>query len=142
MTLASFSAQGGVDRVTVSWETVSEENNAGFNIYRADNDAGPQTLLAYVPSQGPGSTQGFAYTYDDLAVQAGQTYWYWLGDVSLNGATTLHGPVSATVQAPTAVTLNSVTASPVAATGAALPWLLAAAGLAAAAGAARRRRQS
>jgi hypothetical protein len=53
---------------------------------------------------------------------------------------TLHGPVSATVQAPTAVTLNSVQADPAAGTGVALPWLLGAAGLAVAAGAALRRR--
>lgn len=39
--------------------------------------AGAQTLLAYLPSQAPGSTQGFTYTYDDLVVQPGQTYWYW-----------------------------------------------------------------
>jgi hypothetical protein len=126
--LASFDAQAGLDRVDLAWETVSEVDNAGFNLYRGDDAAGPQMLLAYVPSQAPGSTQGFAYTYDDLDVQPGQTYWYWLEDVSLSGATTLHGPVSATVQAPTAVTLSDMTASPAPGAGAALPWLLAAAG--------------
>jgi hypothetical protein len=110
VTLASFTTQGGADRVTVAWETVSEIDNAGFNLYRSASAAGPQTLLAYVPSQGPGSSQGFAYSYEDLAVQPGQTYWYWLEDVSLSGATTLHGPVSATVQAPTAVTLSGLQA--------------------------------
>ncbi len=142
VTLASFGAQGSSDRVVVSWETLSEANNAGFNVYRADNDAGPQTLLAYVPSQAPGSTQGFAYSYDDLAVQPGQTYWYWLEDVSLSGATTLHGPVSATVSAPTAVTLASLQATPAApaipaaaAALAGLAGLMAAAGVAIAGGA-------
>jgi hypothetical protein len=138
--LASFTAQGGADRVTVTWETVGEQGNAGFNLYRADSATGPLTLLAYVPSQAPGAGQGFAYSYEDLAVQPGQTWWYTLEDVSLSGATTLHGPVSATVQTPTAVTLNSITASPAVATGAALPWLLAAAGLAVAGGVALRRR--
>jgi hypothetical protein len=141
VTLASFTAQGGADRVAVAWETVSEFGNAGFNLYRADSAVGPQTLLAYVPSQAPGSTVGFAYSYDDLAVQAGQTYWYWLEDVSLGGATTLHGPVSATVQAPTAVTLSSVTASPAAASSA-LPWLLLAAGAGLAVGASNLRRRT
>ena len=126
--------------VRLAWETLSEANNAGFNLYRADDAAGPRTLLAYVPSQGPGSTQGFAYTYDDLAVQPGQTYWYWLEDVSLSGATTLHGPVSATVSAPTAVTLSSFSASPAAAP-AALPWLLVVAASAGAALAVTRRRR-
>ena len=121
VSLASFTAEPQAGSVRLAWETVSEANNAGFNLYRADNDTGPQTLLAYVPSQGPGSTQGYAYTYDDLGVQPGQTYWYWLEDVSLGGATTLHGPVSATVSAPTAVTLSGISASPAA--GMALPWL-------------------
>ncbi|MFZ2362348.1 MAG: hypothetical protein WA040_23615, partial [Anaerolineae bacterium] len=117
VTLASFNAEAQADRVAVDWQTVSETGNAGFNLYRSTDPAGPQALLGYVPSQGPGSSQGFAYSFEDLDVQAGQTYWYWLEDVSLSGATTLHGPVSATVQAPTAVTLSSVSASPAAAAG-------------------------
>jgi hypothetical protein len=65
----------------------------------------------------PGGTQGASYSYEDPILSAGQTYWYWLEDVSLSGATTLHGPVNATVQAPTAVTVGALLASP--ATGAA-----------------------
>lgn len=141
VTLASFGAQAGVDRVVLAWETVSEVDNAGFNLYRGDDAAGPQTLLAYVPSQAPGSTQGFSYSYDDLDVQPGRTYWYWLEDVSLSGATTLHGPVSATVLAPTAVTLAAVSASPAAAP-AGLAWLWVAAGAGLAIGVSRRRRRS
>jgi hypothetical protein len=120
VTLASFTAQGGAGRITVAWETVSEIDNAGFNLYRGDSDAGPETLLAYIPSQGPGSAQGFAYSYEDVDVEPGQTYWYWLEDISLAGATTLHGPVSARAQGPTAVALIDVSASP-AAGAAALP---------------------
>lgn len=121
VTLTSFAAEALADRVMVTWETVSELTNAGFNLYRSDSAAGPQTLLATVPSQAPGSAQGYAYSFDDLDVQTGQTWWYWLEDVSLSGATTLHGPVSATVQTPTAVTLSSVSVGAEAAT--ALPWL-------------------
>lgn len=138
--LAAFDAQGGPDRITVRWETVSETGNAGFNLYRSASAAGPLTLLAYVPSQAPGSTQGFAYSYEDLAVQPGETWWYTLEDVSLSGATSLHGPVSGTVQAPTAVTLASVSASPATTVGSALPWLLMVAGAGLALTAARRRR--
>ncbi len=126
VTLAGFSAEAQAGHVLVAWETVSEIGNAGFNLYRSDDPAGPLTLLAHVPSQAPGSTQGAAYSYEDLNVSPGEIYWYWLEDVSLSGATTLHGPVSATVQTPTAVTLGSISASPAAAP--ALPWLLLAAG--------------
>ncbi|MFZ2362564.1 MAG: ExeM/NucH family extracellular endonuclease [Anaerolineae bacterium] len=140
VTLASFDAEPGVDRVTVAWETVSELGNAGFNLYRSTDPASPQALLAYVPSQAPGGTAGAAYSYDDLDVQPGQTYWYWLEDVSLSGATTLHGPVSATVQAPTAVTLGGLQAAP-AATAAGLSWLWITAGAGAALALGRRRRR-
>jgi trimeric autotransporter adhesin len=114
VTLVDFNAAQVGDLVQVTWETVSEIDNAGFNLYRTGSVGDrpePSDLLAYVPSQAPGSTQGAAYTYEDAAVEAGQTYWYWLEDVDLSGATTLHGPVSATVQTPTAVTLSGLEAA-------------------------------
>jgi hypothetical protein len=141
VTLASFSAAQQGDLVRVAWETVSELDNAGFNLYRTGSVGDrPKRgdLIAAIPSQAPGGTPGAAYSYEDLAVQPGETWWYWLEDVSLSGATTLHGPVSATVQGPTAVTLGSLSARPAAA-GATLPWLLAAAGAGAALALRRRR---
>ncbi len=128
--LVSFEARPVDNHILVTWQTLSEFDNAGFNLYRSTDPAGPQTLLAYVPSQAPGSTVGAAYSYEDLAVEPGQTYWYWLEDVSLSGATTLHGPVSATVQAPTAVTLSSVSVRPAAHLTLPWLWLVAGAGLA------------
>jgi hypothetical protein len=95
--------------------------------------------LAYVPSQAPGAAQGAIYSYEDLAVQPGQTYWYWLEDVDLGGATTLHGPVSVTVQTPTAVTLAGLEAAGGGA--ASFAGLALAAGLAAAGGLFWRRRR-
>jgi hypothetical protein len=132
VTLANFTAEGQAGQVLVSWETVSEIDNAGFNLYRSDSAAGPQMLLGYTPSQAPGSTQGAAYSYVDAAVEAGRTYWYWLEAVDLAGATTLHGPVSATMQTPTAVTVAGFEA----AAGSTKPvaGLVLAVGLAAAAG--------
>ena len=111
VTLASFDAQSQPNHVLVSWETVSETGNAGFNLYRADSATAPQSLLAFVPSQAPGSAQGHSYAWQDGDVVDGQTYWYWLEDIALNGATTLHGPVSVTFQTPTAVALTDMQAS-------------------------------
>jgi hypothetical protein len=105
--LASFAAQQQEDAVQVTWETVSELNNAGFNLYRSLAADGERTLLATVPSAAPGSTAGAAYSWRDPDVVAGQTYWYLLEDMDLSGATSLHGPVSVAVQAPTAVALAS-----------------------------------
>lgn len=108
--LASFDATSQADHVLVTWETVSEANNAGFNLYRGLSADGPYTLLDFVPSASPGGTAGAAYSYQDFDVAAGQTIWYQMEDIALSGAATMHGPVSVLYQAPTAVTLNSVQA--------------------------------
>ncbi len=126
ITLASFDAQSQAGHVLVTWETVSEAGNAGFNLYRTPSAQAPTAadLLVFVPSQGPGSTQGFAYAYQDQAVTAGETTWYWLADVDLNGAATLHGPVSVVYVGPTAVTLSGLEATQNS-SALAWPWLAA-----------------
>ena len=129
VTLASFDAVAQADHVLVTWETVSELQNSGFNLYRTQTADPPAAanLLAFVPSQGPGSAQGFAYSHDDYDVTAGNAYWYWLEDVDFSGVTTMHGPVSVVFTSPTAVTLNGLEAAAgQPATLVAWPWLLAA----------------
>jgi hypothetical protein len=123
VTLADFDAQQVADYVRVTWETVSELNNRGFNLYRGVSPAGWDTQLnsALIPSQSQGSSGGFVYTWDDHAgLVPDTTYYYWLEDVELSGVATMHGPVSVDFVAPTAVTVGRVQASP-AAGAAALP---------------------
>lgn len=123
-TLDSFFVAARMDGVLVTWATVSEVGNLGFNLYRALDPAGSQNLLAYVPSQAPGSSQGFAYTWLDTDVVDGQTYFYWLETLGAGGTNTQYGPVSITYQTPTAVETTSLTAQPT--DGSAFtPWLLA-----------------
>ncbi|HSN73785.1 MAG TPA: right-handed parallel beta-helix repeat-containing protein, partial [Anaerolineae bacterium] len=74
VSLASFEAVAQADDVLLRWETVSEVDNTGFNLYRATRVDGEQTLLAFIPSQAPGSSQGFAYEWLDSDVTAGETY--------------------------------------------------------------------
>ena len=95
-----------------------------------------------IPSQSqglPGS--GFLFSWNDSQdLVPGTTYFYWLEDLDINDVLTLHPePVSVTyVNAPSAVTLNSLSAVP-----AAVPALggLAAVALAALAGVGLRRRR-
>jgi hypothetical protein len=113
VTLAGFSAVQQGDAVLVTWETVSEIDNRGFNLYRGLSPASPDRQLNQhlIPSQSSGSATGFVYTWEDRAdLVAGQTYYYWLEDLDVSGATTLHGPVSALFGAPTAVTLGGLSA--------------------------------
>jgi hypothetical protein len=125
VTLASFTAEAQAGGVLATWETVSEVNNRGFNLYRGTSPDEPSMQLNQylIPSQSQGTPSGFVYTWEDGADLApGTTYFYWLEDLDIHGATALHGPVSVDFVGPTAVTLSDVSASP-AAGAAALPWL-------------------
>jgi hypothetical protein len=95
--LASFTATPHDGYVLVEWKTASEMDNAGFNVWRSETEAGSYTQLnaALIPAQG-GPTTGASYSYDDDAVTNSVTYWYKLEDLDLYGVSTLHGPVSAT----------------------------------------------
>lgn len=106
--MSSLGATCSAEAATVSWETVSEVNNQGFNVYRSDAADGTREQLnaALIPSKAPGSTSGAAYEYVDSTAVAGNTYYYWVESVDLSGATALSGPTSATCQDPTAVTLS------------------------------------
>ncbi len=93
--LARFAAWPEGKALHVEWETVSEIDAVGFNLYRSNAADGPYTRLnpELIPSQAPGSPIGAVYTWNDTAVQPGVTYYYKLEDVDTHGMVTLHGPV-------------------------------------------------
>ncbi len=98
--LASITATGGIRSITVNWETISEVDNLGFNLYRSTTSDGrimtklnDQLIPTLLP---PGSLGGTTYTYvDSAAMKPRTTYYYWLQSVDLSGGTALFGPVSA-----------------------------------------------
>ncbi len=111
VTLASFAATPHGAGVTLQWETTSELDNQGFFVRRGTTS--DVTLAArltddLIPSQAPGSVEGFTYEWTDSEIEAGTTYYYWLEAVDIHGQSTLHGPVSATVQDPSALTLGAL----------------------------------
>jgi hypothetical protein len=114
-TLAGFVALSHGDAIHVVWETTSEVDNWGFNLVRATSpDAESATLLndELIASEAPGSTEGASYEWIDSAVEPSTTYYYWLETVSTTGDVARHGPVNATVQVPTSITLGALHASP------------------------------
>lgn len=137
VTLNSFTATAQEDAVLAAWETASEIDLQGFNLYRGLAADGPWTQLndLLIPGQAPGSTMGYSYDYLDREVTPGATYYYLLESIDLAGHPEEHGPVSVYFDgAPTAVGLVALTAQPGAAGGGSLmAALLALASLAAAA---------
>jgi hypothetical protein len=97
--MAGFSATPQGNSIALAWETATELDNLGFNLYRAEAADGPRTRLntALFPSQNPGSAVGASYHFVDDSVEAGGTYFFWLEDVDVHGTATLHGPVSASL---------------------------------------------
>ena len=79
---------------TITWETASEVDTAGFNLYRSNTPDGPwlkinQQLIP--PSDDPIS--GGAYKFVDPTAQAGQTYYYQLEEIELGGHATRFDPI-------------------------------------------------
>lgn len=94
--LAFFKAVPGDKKIVLQWNTESEIENAGFNLYRSESEKGPYTKINEVllPAQGS-PAQGAAYAFDDKTVENRKKYYYKLEDVDLSGRSAFHGPVSA-----------------------------------------------
>ncbi len=93
--LASFNAEPQGRDVLVSWETASEVDNVGFNIYRSE--AGGERIRLndwLIPSQSPGSTAGSSYQFVDRSADPDTAYQYWLEDIDAVGAAGMNGPLA------------------------------------------------
>lgn len=90
--LASFTAAANDNGVVIlDWETATEVDNAGFNIYCSKRKDGMykkvnNTLIA---SKG-NEVSGASYSFEDMPGHG--AFYYKLEDVDDNGNTTLHGP--------------------------------------------------
>ena len=97
--LISFDAESVPEGVKVSWETATETDNLGFNLYRSDSLTSDKVQLndtLIPPNVPPGSPFGATYEFVDTGATAFQTYFYWLEDIDASGEITLHGPVGVT----------------------------------------------
>ncbi len=133
--LSDFSAVCEAVAPLVSWDTLSETDTQGFNLLRGATEAGWDTQLnaTLIPVLNPGSTTGGSYQWLDNTAAVGVPHFYWLQDVSMDGSTNEHGPISVQCNAPTAVRLNGFSAED--ATASASPvWVALLAAVAAAGG--------
>jgi len=97
VTLINFKTIAGVKKITVTWETITEINNCGFNIYRNTVQDGVYTKMnkEMIPTLcPPGSMCGGVYNWEDLSVVTGKLYYYILEDVECTGLSQYHGPIT------------------------------------------------
>jgi hypothetical protein len=89
VTLQSFDTQVQDEQVTILWETASETDNAGFNIYRAMSEEGPFVKIneSLIIADGRGA---FGASYEFVDEPGAGTYFYKIEDVDLSGFITDH----------------------------------------------------
>lgn len=109
VTLASFEATCEGEDIVVTWQTESELDTMGFNIWRSESPVGPTTRLnpEMIPAHHPGSPFGSSYEFRDSEITMGIAYYYWLEDLEFGGGTNYHGPISAACNQPTVLFLGS-----------------------------------
>lgn len=113
VTLLAFEVTPVNNGLLATWQTATELDNLGFNLYRGESATGPWDKLnsTIIPAQQPGSITGAVYEWLDEDVLPDTTVFYRLEDVDIRGVSTFHGPVSATSTGPAAIGLRSFDAS-------------------------------
>ena len=91
--MSSLKAIPSNEKVKLEWQTESETDNAGFNVWRAEGFIKISPSL--ISSQGS-PTFGAEYDFVDDLVFNGKQYFYLIEDIDNGGISTFHGPVSAT----------------------------------------------
>lgn len=94
--MSSFSSYPAFKEVRLAWKTVSEIDNFGFNIYRAESKDGPYIKIndKIIPAEGS-PVSGADYSFVDTGVKNRKTYYYQLEDIDMYGVSSLHGPINA-----------------------------------------------
>lgn len=97
--LASFTAKAQGGAVLLEWQTASESDHAGFNVFRSAEASGTYERLneSLIPAMGQ-TTAGATYRFVDLQPFSGVNF-YKLQDVSLSGQTSFSAVISITTTA-------------------------------------------
>ncbi len=94
--LSSFNAITTADNFAqISWETASESNLLGYNIFRSENENQDNALrITATMITASNQAMGDSYSYTDDEVEMNTTYNYWLQSNDFDGTSQMFGPVT------------------------------------------------
>ena len=90
ITMIFFSVAQAEEGVGISnkikWQTASELNNFGFDVFRGENEEGPFTRVNENTIAGAGSIDTpRQYEFIDDTIEAEKVYWYYVESISMSG---------------------------------------------------------
>ena len=95
--LSSFTASYVNEFVTIFWQTASETDVIGFNIYRSEEDdfstASDPINECLIEGQGTTTIMNDYYFTDETADPYYTTYYYWLEVINLGGSRDVYGSI-------------------------------------------------
>lgn len=99
VSLNSLNAHAYSNAIELAWQTNSEINHLGFNVFRTDvyKTSFIQINPVLLKNINNGGNKKGSYTFFDYDVKQGQTYYYYIEDIDLAGISKLHGPVFASI---------------------------------------------
>ena len=81
----------------LQWTTMSEINNAGWNIYRGASDGQQEAMQVnceLIDGHGTTSQLSQYSFYDQYSLQTNSTYYYWLESIDYSGNSEKFGPIA------------------------------------------------
>ena len=95
--LSNFTAEFINNTPTIYWETESEVDNIGWNVYRNDEEEFSSSFLVtseMIPGNGTTTELSYYNFKDDSSFEIGQTYYYWLESIDYSGISQVYSRVA------------------------------------------------
>ncbi len=101
ITLSSFTATEIQHAALLKWQTSSELNNFGWNVYRNQTESlenAEKLTISVIPGAGTSDTS-HNYSYKDENIPTlNQVYYYWIESIDYSGNTQFYGPKEVFIQ--------------------------------------------
>ena len=110
--LGSFDFQTDSSGIWLNWSAFAGTENMGFDVFRSIFENGEFTRMTENIIPISNNNSGINnYSFFDADVEPGETYYYKLADVSIDGEVTMFGPITATAMGATDVADGKTIAS-------------------------------